>query len=316
IRARGPAYHNILLIAATNRGDSLDAALLRPGRFDRRLYFDLPTKQERRDLIDYFLTAKMHEPELDEEDIRERLAHDTFGYTPVMIEHLLDEALLVALRNNRDGMRASDVYEAKLSDELGLRQPVSYTEGERAAVATHEAGHATVAHFVGTSRRLEVLSIIKRRSSLGLLAHGDLEEKFTKSRSELESMMAIALGGMAAEELFLGEPGTGPASDLANATQTAALMVGALGMAGSLVSYEAVADGPISATNLVGKVLSDGDGKRKVEELLDAQKQRALEVLERNRDVVEALRDALMERDELIGEEILAVIHTALAARN
>jgi ATP-dependent Zn protease len=173
-----------------------------------------------------------------------------------------------------------------------------------------------VAHFVGTSRRLEVLSIIKRRSSLGLLAHGDLEEKFTKSRSELESMMAIALGGMAAEELFLGEPGTGPASDLANATQTAALMVGALGMAGSLVSYEAVADGPISATNLVGKVLSDGDGKRKVEELLDAQKQRALEVLERNRDVVEALRDALMERDELIGEEILAVIHTALAARN
>jgi ATP-dependent Zn protease len=128
--------------------------------------------------------------------------------------------------------------------------------------------------------------------------------------------MAIALGGMAAEELFFGEPGTGPASDLSTATQTAALMVGALGMAGSLVSYEAVAEGPISARNLVGKVLSDADGKRKVEELLDAQKARAAEVLESNRDVIEALRDALLDRDELIGEEILAVIHAAMARRN
>jgi len=316
IRTRQAEYHNILLIAATNRGDSLDPALLRPGRFDRRLYFDMPTKNERRDLLDYFLRTKSHEGSLDEDDVRERLAHDTFGYTPVMIEHLLDEALLVALRNGRDRMRPADVYEAKLSDELGLRQPVAYTDEERRAVATHEAGHATVAFFLGKDRRLEVLSIIKRRQSLGLLAHGDLEERFTKSRSELESHMAIALGGMAAEELFFGEPGTGPASDLSTATQTAALMVGALGMAGSLVSYEAVAEGPISARNLVGKVLSDADGKRKVEELLDAQKARAAEVLESNRDVIEALRDALLDRDELIGEEILAVIHAAMARRN
>jgi ATP-dependent Zn protease len=316
IRTRQAEYHNILLIAATNRADSLDPALLRPGRFDRRLYFDMPTKQERRDLLDYFLRTKSHEETLDDEDVRERLAHDTFGYTPVMIEHLLDEALLVALRNARDRMQPSDVYEAKLSDELGLRQPVALTDEERHAVATHEAGHATVAFFLGKDRRLEVLSIIKRRQSLGLLAHGDLEERFTKSRSELESMMAIALGGMASEELFLGEPGTGPASDLSTATQTAALMVGALGMAGSLVSYEAVAEGPISATNLVGKVLSDPDGKRKVEELLDAQKERAAEVLESNRDVVAALRDALLDRDELIGGEIVDVIHAALAARN
>ena len=316
LRTRQPEYHNILLIAATNRGDSLDAALLRPGRFDRRLYFDLPTKKGRRELIDYFLERKSHLHDLDDDGIRERLAHDTFGYTPVMIEHLLDEALLVALRNNRDAMSASDVYEAKLSEEIGLKQPVAYTDEERDAVATHEAGHATVAHYLGTTRRLEVLSIIKRRSSLGLLAHGDLEERWTKSQSELESMMAIALGGLASEELFFGETGTGPASDLSTATEIAATMVGALGMGGSLVSYEAVAEGPISTKNLVGKVLGDGEGKRKVEELLDAQKQRALEVLETNRDVVEALRDALLERDELIGEEIVEVIHTAIAKRD
>jgi cell division protease FtsH len=141
IKTGKPAYHNILVIAATNRADSLDPALLRPGRFDRRLYFDLPTKQGRRDLIDYFLARKAHAREMNDEEIRERLAQDTFGYTPVMIEHLFDEALLITLRSGRDGMSVSDVYEAKLSEEVGLKQQTSYTEDERRAVATHEAGH-------------------------------------------------------------------------------------------------------------------------------------------------------------------------------
>ena len=315
LRTRRPEYHNILLIAATNRADTLDPALLRPGRFDRRLYFDLPTKKGRRDLIDYFLERKAHQAELDEEMARERLAHDTLGYTPVMIEHLFDEALLVALRKGRDRMQVSDVYEAKLSEEIGLAQPTLYTDEERSAIATHEAGHATVAYFLGTTRRLEVLSIIKRRQSLGLLAHAELEERFTKSRSELQAQLAISLAGMASEELFLGESGTGPASDLAAATELAALMVGSLGMAGSLVSYEAVAEGPVTHRNLVGKVLGDQEGKRRVEELLDAQKTRATEVLKSNRDVVEALRNTLMERDELVGDQITAVIVEALERR-
>jgi ATP-dependent Zn protease len=316
IRTRRPEYHNILLIAATNRSGSLDPALLRPGRFDRRLYFDLPTKRGRRDLIDFFLDRKAHDPELDDEDARERLAHDTLGYTPVMIEHLFDEALLMSLKAGRDMMRVADVYEAKLTEEIGLRQPVVYTDAERRAIATHEAGHATVAYFLGTTQRMEVLSIIKRRQSLGLLAHADLEERFTKSKSELEGSVAISLGGMASEELFLGESGTGPASDLSAATEVAAAMVGALGMAGSLVSYEAVAEGPVSMKNLVGKVLADPDGKGRVETLLMKQKHRAAAVLEHNRDVVEALRDALMERDELVGEEIVEVIGSALKRRD
>jgi cell division protease FtsH len=315
IRTRTPQYHNILLIAATNRADSLDTALMRPGRFDRRLYFDLPTKRGRRDLIDYFLDRKAHEPDLDQDTSRERLAHDTLGYTPVMVEHLFDEALLVALKNGRDAMRLPDVYEAKLAEEVGLAQPVLYTDGERRAIATHEAGHATAAYFLGTTRRLEFLSIIKRRESLGLLAHADLEERFTKSRSELEASLAIAMAGMAAEEEFLGESGTGPASDLAAATEVAAAMVGALGMTGSLVSYEAVSEGPVSVKNLVGKVLADADGKARVQELLAAQKARAGEVLRTNRDVVVALRDTLMERDELVGDEIAAVIVEAIERR-
>jgi ATP-dependent Zn protease len=255
IPAAKPAYNNILLVAATNRADHLDPALLRPGRFDRRLYFDLPTKNGRRELVDFFLVRKSHHEQLDEDEVRERLAHDTFGYTPVMIEHLFDEALLVALRNGRKQMNVADVYEAKLTEELGFKQPVTYTESDRVSVATHEAGHATVAYFLGKGRRLEVLSIIKRRQALGLLAHGDEEERFTRTRTEIEAGIAIALGGLAAEEVFFGESGTGPASDLQHATTLAAQMVGSFGMAGSLVSYDAIAEGPIGSKNLVGGVL-------------------------------------------------------------
>jgi len=309
------SYSNVLLIAATNRADQLDPALLRPGRFDRRLYFDLPTKHGRRDLIDFFLQRKAHHAELDDDTARERLAHDTFGYSPVMIEHLFDEALLVALRNGRREMSVADIHEAKLTEELGFKQAVTYTEQDRVAVATHEAGHATVAYFLGKGRRLEVLSIIKRRQSLGLLAHGDEEERFTRKRSEIESAIAIALGGLVAEELAFGESGTGPAHDLGGATTLAAQMVGAFGMAGSLISYEAIAEGPIGTKNLVGRVLSDTDGKARVEEILDAQRARVTALLEENRDVVVALRDALIARDELVGEEIVETIEVALASR-
>jgi cell division protease FtsH len=315
IKTKPAAYSNIMVIAATNRADDLDPALLRPGRFDRRLYFDLPTKQGRRDLIDYFLGKKSHHVQLDEDAARERLAHDTLGYTPVMIEHLFDEALLVALRGGRRQMNVDDVYEARITEEVGLRQPVAYTEEERRAVATHEAGHATAAYFLGIGRRLEVLSIIKRSRSLGMLAHGDTEERYTKSKGELEAAVAIALGGLVSEETFLGESGTGPANDLASATEVAATMVGALGMAGSLISYEALSSGPINASNLVAKVLGDAEGKRRVEDILDTQKERVAALLVENEDVVMALRDALIARDELVGEAITDVIEHAIAAR-
>ena len=315
VRVTKPSYNNILVIAATNRGDSLDPALLRPGRFDRRLYFDVPTKAERSDLIDFFLDRKKHHEQLDDPTVRERIAHETFGYTPVMIEHLFDEALLVTLRSGRREMAFEDVMEAKFAEEIGLKQPSAYTDTDREAVATHEAGHATVAYLLGNNRRLEVLSIIKRRGSLGLLAHSEEEERFTRTRSELEAGIAIALGGLVAEEQCLGESGTGPAADLAHATTLAANMVGSFGMAGSLISYDAVTHGPIGGANLVAKVLSDAEGKERVEDILAAQKERVQAVLAENLDVHAALRDALLDRDELVREEIVEVIEKALANR-
>ena len=310
-----PEYSNILLIAATNRGDSLDPALLRPGRFDRRLYFDVPTRQERRDLIDFFMGRKAHDEMLDEDQARERIAAETFAYTPVMIEHLFDEALLLSLRDGRREMSLHDIMEAKFNEEMGLKQTTSYTDFDREAVATHEAGHATVAYIAGTGRRLEILSIIKRRGSLGMLAHSDEEERLTRTKSELENGIAIALGGLAAEEMCLGESGTGPGADLAHATQLAAQMVGSFGMAGSLISYEAVSDGPLSRSNLVGKILANTETKQKVEDILEAQRERVAAILAENRDVHGALVAALLDRDELVRDDILEVIEKAIANR-
>ena len=303
---------NILLIAATNRAADLDPALLRPGRFDRSIHFDVPGRAGRREIIDYYLDKKAHVPELDKEERRDQLAAMTFGYSPVMIEHVFDEALVWALRSGRTSMEWADVHQAKMTEEIGLKQPVEYTEDEKRTIATHEAGHATVAYLVGQNRKLEVLSIIKRRDALGLLAHSDGEEKFTRTRSELLGMMKIAFGGMSAEELFFGEAGTGPSGDLIHATKIAAQMVGSFGMAGSLVSYEAIEGSPFSQ-GIVAKVLGNKDSRTAVEKLLDQSKADVHKLLDDNRHLVVALRDELLEREELVGDEIVDVLREAEA---
>jgi ATP-dependent Zn protease len=303
----------VLLVAATNRADSLDPALLRPGRFDRRISFAAPDKAGRRRLVDHFLARKAHEQALDDPERRDALAGITAGYTPVMIERLLDEALVQALRRGAPAMSWTDVERARLLTEVGLGQPVAYTPHEERLIATHEAGHAVVAWLVAPHRRLEVLTIVKRAGSLGLLAHGDREDVYTRSRSELLGLLRIAFGGQAAEELFFGDVSTGPGGDLQYATSVAAQMVGASGMAGSFVSFAAVQAG-LADPGLVGRVLDDAQGRRSVEELLAGQREAARALLDGNRHLVEALRDALLERHELVGSEITDVLEAAQAA--
>jgi ATP-dependent Zn protease len=309
-----PPSTNLLLIAATNRADNLDPALLRPGRFDRRLTFELPAKAGRRILIDHFLESKAHAPELDDEERRDALAGVTQGYTPVMIEHLFDEALVNAVRRGGKAMSWSDVEKARLVEEVGMGQPVAYTDYEKRLIATHEAGHATVAWLVAPQRRLEVLTIVKRRSALGMLAHGDKDEVYTRSRSEMTALIQIAMGGQVAEELFFGDVSTGPGGDLLYATNVAAEMTGSCGMGETLVSYAAIQNSAFSDTNIVGRVLGDTEGRSRVEELLQRQKVVVRGLLESNQHLVAALRDALLERHELIGREITDVLEAAAAA--
>ena len=314
-KKKASPYSNILIIAATNRAEMLDPALVRPGRFDRTLYFDLPSRSGRRDLVDYFLAKRKHDTEMDRDERRDELAAMTLGYSPAMLEHILDESLVWAIRDGRGELTWRDIQRARLSEEIGIGQPVAYSERERELIATHEGGHAVVAHMVGKERKLEVLSIIKRRSALGLLAHSDREERFTKTKSELESMLRIMFGGMVAEELFFGESGTGPSSDLRSATSLAAQMVGSYGMGTQLISFDALDNGVHSGPNLVAKVLNSDEGRHEVDALLSRIKLEVTTLLRDNKDLVECLRDALLEREELLGDEIHDVLEDAYRKR-
>ncbi|MBT8249620.1 MAG: AAA family ATPase [Acidimicrobiia bacterium] len=306
---------NILLIAATNRADHLDPALLRPGRFDRILHFGLPSRSGRLDLIDYFLEKKAHDPSLDDPKPRQDLASSTMGYTPAYLERMFDEALLVALKDGRDALTMPDLRVARLEVEIGLGQPTEYPQHERIAIATHEAGHATIAWLVGEDIHLDILTIIKRKDALGLLAHSDQEERFLRSKSEILSRIQISLGGMVAEELFFGESGTGPAGDLLTATNSAVEMVGSLGLGDSLVSFRTLSNNPFSG-NLAAKVLGDKTSREAVDAILQTQKLEVTRLMSANLHIVEALRDALLEREELIDDEIEDVIKAAEATRS
>ncbi|HVB26424.1 MAG TPA: AAA family ATPase [Mycobacteriales bacterium] len=304
---------NIMLIAATNRADKLDPALLRPGRFDRQLHFDLPDRAGRLALIGHFVGRRAHHEALDAAEQRASIASVTQGYSPAMLEGLFDEALVNAVRRGAPTMNREDVERARLTMEVGMGQPKAYTEHERRLVATHEAGHTVAAHLVAPHRRLEVLSIIKRRDALGLLAHGDPEDVYTRSRGELSALIQIAMGGQCAEEIWFGDVSTGPGGDLLYATNVAAQMVGAAGMEGTLISFAAVRNGALNDTNIVGRVLADSVGRAMVEEVLTTQKVLTRQLLTDHRHLVEALRDALVERDELIGPQITEVLDAAAA---
>jgi len=309
LKTSKPQFANILLIGATNRADQLDPALLRPGRFDRVFHFPLPARKERRELIDFFLKTKSHDITVD--DIaRDDLAATTMGYSPASLERLFDEALLFTLRDDRDAMTVADLRRARVDMEIGLAEPTEYTPDEREHIAVHESGHAAVAYVAGKGRKMNLLSIIKRKNALGLLAHTETEERFTKGRSETLSLIQIALGGMVAEELFYGESGTGAADDLATATNIAAEMIGSLGLGRSLISFRAVDQGIVGG-NLVATVLADDKARDAVDALLTEQKAVVTALLRDNRHLIEALRDKLLDQDELVEREILDTLEAA-----
>ena len=230
LKKRPLPYSNILVIGATNRASALDPALVRPGRFDRILHFGLPSRKARIELIDYFLSSKNHDADLDSDRRRNDIAASTLGYSPASVERLLDEALLLALRDERSEMTMHDIRKARREIELGLPEATEYTVEEADMIATHEAGHATLAYLVGKGRKLEVLTIVKHKDALGFLAHSDIEERHLVRESEMIARIQIAMGGMVAEELFFGESTTGPGGDLVTATQIAVGMYGAFGL--------------------------------------------------------------------------------------
>jgi ATP-dependent Zn protease len=144
-----------------------------------------------------------------------------------------------------------------------------------------------------------------------MLAHGDRDDVYTRSRAEMTALIQIAMGGQCAEEVFFSDVSTGPSGDLLYATNVAAEMIGSCGMVDTLVSYAAIQNSAFSDTNIVGRVLADAEGRSRVEELLQRQKVFVRGLLDANQHLVAALRDALLDRHELIGSEITEVLEAA-----
>ncbi|HEY4333990.1 MAG TPA: AAA family ATPase [Ilumatobacteraceae bacterium] len=291
---------NILVIAATNRAADLDPALLRPGRFDRVIHFDLPPHSDRVEIAQYYLDRKCHAANVSAQFV----ADVSGGYTPVRIERLLDEALIISLRNGRRAFTADDVVEAQLITEIGLSHEVGYHPDERNRVAIHEAGHALTAALFG--REIRIASILRRGSALGIVSHADIDEKYLRTPSEAADLITIALAGRAAEIQELDEASSGVSSDLAAATTVAAQLVGQLGVGGSLISLEAAA--VPGAGNLVAKVLSDESSRAKVDKILDTAADRAACMVLEYRDALLSIARALLERDELNGDEVHRIV--------
>ncbi|MBI4884878.1 MAG: AAA family ATPase [Actinobacteria bacterium] len=297
---------NVLVIATTSRAAELDAALVVPGRFDRTIHFDLPPRSDRLAVAEFHLARKSHEL-----SVSAALVGDlTAGYTPSGIERLLDEALIVALQDNRVSMRYHDVIAAQLITEVGVAQEVGYHPDERRRVAIHQAGHALTAALVG--RDVKLASILRRSGVLGMVQHGDVDERFLRTPSEARDIMMVTLAGRAAEVQEFGEASSGVADDLRTATVIAAELVGLLGAGDTLLNLGAAM--PANEGNVVEVVLADSAARAKAEGLMNAAADRAACAVLEHRRALLALADALVEQDELSGDEVHIIVAGALTS--
>jgi ATP-dependent Zn protease len=275
----------VLTMGATNLAETLDAALLRPGRFDRKIAIDKPDAEGRKEIIEYYLSKVKHEPmPLD------RMVSDTIGYTPVAVKFVINEAVIHAHFDNRQAINYWDFTYAREMHEWGLKQPIrgmSYEERRR--IAYHEAGHAYAMVKLLKKERLTKVTIVRHGGALGFAAWKPEEEIHTRTRNELLDRIQISLAARAAEEIFMGIKMSGVTSDLANATGVATFMVGAYGMDESLYSY--LAFGMQNVGN--------PEVKQRVEVILNEEYRKIKTLLESNKEAVIAIAEALILRNEL-----------------
>lgn len=294
--------HNILVIGATNRANDLDPALLRPGRFDRKIHVGLPDKEGRKDVIKYYLEKVKHE-EID----LDRFAQATIYYSPARIKNIINEGLIVALQDGRDSLTWDDVWAAKMIDDIGLKQAVTYTEREKLMTAVHEAGHAVVNHeLMKEDMQIQIITIVKRESALGMVYSVDLDERFGSTKEDVLNRIRVSLAGLVAEEMFFGTTTSGTSSDLRNVTVWALNYVGTWGMGNRLFSYDVLY--PTQFSNSTEAMLKDPDVRREVNELLQRCKADVREILEKRRFAVERIRDELLAKDELVGDQLATVM--------
>jgi ATP-dependent Zn protease len=238
--AARPRKEEIYFIGACNVPiDALDPALIRPGRMGRHIWFRTPTKEDRKDIFDLYITKVDHEPSLDTDHGRDELARITAGYSPAMIEQSCSMALTIAQAEGRPRFARRDILDAMTTVESGTATGIEYIEEETRAVAIHEAGHAAAGHvYLGDEMLSTRLSIKMRGGSLGHYQGMDKDERFSHFRGRVMGNLVMTLGAMAAEHVFYGENSQGVSGDIYSATNTAAAMVGVWGMGPNPVAID------------------------------------------------------------------------------
>lgn len=301
---------NVIVVAATNRGDLLDPALLRPGRFDRRIMLDMPDKEGRNEILKIHARNKKFAKKLN----WDRVADRTVGFSGADLENMLNEAAIHAARNDKNEISMEDIEEAATKVKLGPAKKRLQSEEDRKITAYHEAGHGIVTHFLTKTDPVHRISIVARGMSLGHTLIPPAADRTHETKGRMLEQISAMLGGRAAEELVFNEMTSGAASDIEAATRLARAMVVEFGMSelgpinlgpqydlgdfGQPNWYEPAHVSPAmqeKVDNEVKKILDEG---YKVSQSL----------VKKNRKILDAVSKALLEKENLDREEFEKIV--------
>jgi len=296
---------NVIVLAATNRADVLDKALMRAGRFDRQIFVDLPDIRERKEIFEVHLTPLKKVEGLD----TDFLAKQTPGFSGADIANVCNEAALIAARNNKPAVDKQDFLDAVDRIVGGLEKKNKIvTPEEKRAIAIHEAGHATVSWMLEHAAPLVKVTIVPRGQSLGAAWYLPEERLIVRPDQMLDEMCAT-MGGRAAEKVTFNRISTGALSDLEKVTKQARAMVTIYGLnekLGNVTYYDSSGQNEYNFS----KPYSEETAKvidKEISDLIESQYQRAIQILEENKDKLNQLADILIEKEVIFKDDLEAI---------
>ena len=306
----------VIVLAATNQPEVLDAALLRPGRFDRQVLVDRPDLSGRKTILEiYAKKVKL----ADAVDL-DKIAQATSGFAGADLANLVNEAALLAARNYKKEVVQGDLNEAIERVVAGLEKKSRVMQDdEKKVVAYHEVGHAIVGHLMPGGSKVAKITIVPRgMSALGYTLQLPTEERFLNSREDLEGQIATLLGGRSAEEIVFGKITTGAANDLQRATDIAEQMVGTYGMSDTLgpLAYDKQGGGRfLGGNNNPRRAVSDATAQaidREVRGLVDRAHDQALSILRQNMALLETISQKILEKEVIEGDDLKEMLSASV----
>ena len=308
MRPKPPPKYRMLVMMATNMPQALDEALLRPGRIDRIYRVGYPSKEGRKRTYQGYLDRVKHQITTEQVD---KLATITPYATGATIKDLVNEALVVAIRDGRDTITWKDIIKAKLLKSLGPPEDVEYIERERHAVAVHEACHAVASYRLQKNLTIDIATIEKGQSYLGMVSPIPIEEQFTSWRTEYEADVITSIASLVGEKMFFdNDNSSGVSQDLVMATRVVMYMEGFWGM-GSTIGSHGVAKGEANSYSVVdgtSRNMLETELGRRVEAKLAELEIRTEQLLRENRREILAIAHALETYKTVTGEDIEAII--------